>query len=64
VSSAINFSVTDRAGGLDKFIAIVIAFSRLSLQDNGILHNLHDGRMFRDNENLPISNLGPSVAAN
>jgi len=57
VSSAINFSVTDRAGGLDKFIAIVIAFSRLSLQDNGILHNLHDGRMFRDNENLPISNL-------
>ena len=57
VSSAINFSVTDRAGGLDKFIAIVIAFSRLSLRDNGILHNLHDGNLFRDNENLPVSNL-------
>ena len=57
ISSAINFSVTDCAGGLDKFIAIVIAFSRLSLQDNGILHNLHDGNLFRDNENLPISDL-------
>ena len=57
VSSAINFSVTDRASGLDKFIAIVIAFSRLSLRDNGILHNLHDGKLFRDNGNLPISNL-------
>ena len=57
VSSAINFSVTDRAGGMDKFIAIVIAFSRLSLRDNGILHNLHDGKLFRDNENLPVSNL-------
>jgi len=57
VSSAINFSMTDRTGGLDKFIAIVIAFSRLSLGDSGILHNLHDGRLFRDNENLPVSNL-------
>ena len=57
VSSAINFSVTDREGGLDKFIAIVIAFSRLSLRDNGILHNLHNGKLFRDNENLPISDL-------
>jgi len=57
VSSAINFSVTDREGGLDKFIAIVIAFSRLSLRDNGILHNLHNGKLFRDNQNLPISDL-------
>jgi len=58
LSSVINFSVTTvRAGGLDKFIAIVIAFSRLSLRDNGILHNLHGGKLFRDNQNLPISNL-------
>ena len=57
MSSAINFSATDRAGGLDRFIAIIIAFSRLSLRDNGILHNLHNGKLFRDNENLPISNL-------
>ena len=57
VSSAIDFSPSDHTDGLDKFIAIVIAFSRLSLRDNGILHNLHDGKLFRDNENLPTSNL-------
>ena len=57
VSSAINFSVTDPEEGVDKFIAIVIALSRLSLRDNGILHNLHNGRLFRDNENLPTSRL-------
>jgi len=57
VSSAINFSASDRTGGLDKFIAIVIAFGRLSLRDNGILHNLHDSKLFRDNGNLPTSKL-------
>ena len=55
VSSAISFSPNDSTDGLDKFIAIVIAFSRLSLRDSGILHNLHDGKLFRDNENLPTS---------
>ena len=58
VSSAINFSTSDRTGGLDKFIAIVIAFSRLSLRDSGILRNLRDGELFRDNGNLPTSKLG------
>jgi len=53
VTSAINFSPSDRSGGLDRFIAIMIAFSRLSLGDSGILHNLHDGGLFRDNEDLP-----------
>ena len=37
VSSAINFSKGD---GLDKFIALIIAFSRLSFRENGILDNL------------------------
>ena len=55
VTSAINFSASDRTGGVEKFIAIVIAFSRLSLRDNGILHNLHDGKLFVDNEKLPIA---------
>jgi len=55
VSSAINFSIRDRTGGVDKFIAIVIAFSRLSLRDNGILHDLHDGKLFRDNGSLLTS---------
>jgi len=54
VTSAINFSPND-PNGSDKFIAIVIAFSRLSLGDSGILHNLHDGGLFRDNGYLPIS---------
>ena len=57
VSSAISFSAADRTGGLDKFIAILIAFSRLSLRDNGILHNLQGGRLFMDNENLPTCGL-------
>ena len=35
VSSAINFSKDD---GLDRFIAVIIAFRRLSLDQNGILH--------------------------
>jgi len=61
VSSAINFSASDRTGGLDRFIAIVIAFSRLSLRDNGILHNLHNGKLFRDNESLPTSKLAQGM---
>jgi hypothetical protein len=38
--------------GLDKFIAIVIAFGRLSLRDNGILHGLDERKLFSDNEKL------------
>ena len=60
VSSAINFSRKDEKG-LDKLIAIVIAFNRLTLRDSGILHDLRGGRLFRDNENLLISDL-PSGA--
>jgi hypothetical protein len=56
VSSGINFSQDD---GLDKFIAIVIAFGRLSLRDNGILHDLHDDKLFQDNGKLPTSDLLP-----
>ena len=37
VSSAINFSSGD---GLDRFIALVIAFHRLSLQQSGIMESL------------------------
>ena len=52
VSSAISFSAKSPEGGLDKFIAIVIAFGRLTLCDNGILHNPHDSELFNDNEKL------------
>ena len=56
VSSAINFSVGHQ--GVNKFIAIVIAFSKLSLRDNGILHDLPlCPKLFQDNEKLPKSNL-------
>jgi hypothetical protein len=48
VSSAINFSSRDKTGGLEKLIAIVIAFNRLSLPDNGIL----DGGIFQNNAKL------------
>ena len=41
VSSAIDFSGLDQADGLDMFIAIIIAFDRLSLKDNGILHGFN-----------------------
>ena len=61
VSSAIKFTARGWKDGLDKFIAIVIAFSRLSLRDNGILHNLHDGELFRDNEELVTSNFARGV---
>ena len=57
MSSAINFSSGNPAGGLDKFIAIVIAFGRLSLCNNGILHNLHDGELFQDSKQLLTSDL-------
>jgi len=60
VSSAINFSRKNEEG-LDKLIAIVIAFNRLTLRDSGILHDLRGGRLFRDNEKLLISDL-PSGA--
>ena len=52
VSSAISFSTNSTKDGLDKFIAIVIAFGRLTLCDNGILHNPHDSKLFSDNEKL------------
>ena len=58
VSSAINFSVGHPTDGVNKFIAIVIAFSRLSLRNSGILHDLPPGgRLFRDNEKLLKSKL-------
>lgn len=57
MSSAISFLATDSIGRLDKFVVVVIAFGRLSLRDNGTPHNLHDGKLFRANENLPTSNL-------
>ena len=69
VSSAINLSARDRTGGLDKFIAILIAFNRLSLRDYGILHDLHNGnlrdgnphddKLLQDNGNPLTSKLGP-----
>jgi hypothetical protein len=52
VTSALSFAKSEPTVGLDKFIAIVIAFGRLSLRDNGILHNLDNGELFRDNEKL------------
>ena len=42
VSSAINIGINGEAGRLDKLIAVVIAFSRFSLHDGGILQNPHD----------------------
>ena len=52
VSSAIAFSTFDGEDGLDKFIAILIAFNRLSLEDNGILHSLPTGPHFHDNDEV------------
>ena len=59
MSSAITFSAADDVEGLEKFIAIVIAFGRLSLRDNRILHDLGNGKLFHDNERLPKSKLPP-----
>ena len=61
VSSAISFSARDLTGGVEKFIAIVIAFSRLSLRDNGILHDLGDGELFADNEKLAVAKSSPRL---
>ena len=55
VSSAIGFSTADPEEGLDRFIAIVIASSRLSLSESGILHDLHNGKLFKISKNLPTS---------
>ena len=52
VSSAIDFGTNDTKDGLDKLIATVIAFSRLSLHESGILSN-------RGNRDLVISELTP-----
>ena len=62
VSSALSFAKDDETDRLKKFIAIVIAFGRLSLCDNGILHNLHNGKLFRDNEKLPTRRVSPGAA--
>ena len=59
VSSALSFSRSDPLGGLDKFIMIVIAFSQLSLSDIGILHDLDDDGLFRDNEKLVTRTVSP-----
>ena len=63
VSSAINFGKDDTTDGLDKMIAIVIGFSRLSLLDNGILHNLLGGRLLPENDKLVTSKFNPRVVA-
>ena len=55
VSSAISFSPRHPASEIEKFIAIVLAFSRLSLRDSGILHDIRGGRLFMDNRKLPTS---------
>jgi hypothetical protein len=55
VSSAIKFTLDSEGGGLDKLIAIMIAFTRLSLCDNGILHNLTGSKLFQDNQQLVTS---------
>ena len=62
VSSAIGFGKNGPKDGLDKLIAIVIAFSRLSLRENGILHNLLDGRLFQENEDVLTSKLSKNFA--
>ena len=41
VSPPISFLSSDHTNGLDKLIAIMIAFSKLSLRENDILHDLH-----------------------
>ena len=54
VSSAINFSNGD---GLDKFIAVVIAFRRLSYGQNGILDTLVNGNVdLLKSQNIPPEN--------
>ena len=55
VSSAVSFSTRHKDADVDKFIAVVIAFSQLSFCDSGILHNLQGTKLFADNEKLPTS---------
>ena len=55
VSSAIAFSTFDPEEGVDKFIAILIAFNRLSLRDNGILNMLPGGPQFMNNAEVMTS---------
>ena len=57
VSSAVSFSTRHETADVDKFIAVVIAFSQLSLCDSGILHNIQGTKLFADNEKLPTSKL-------
>ena len=52
MSSAITFSTFDEEDGLDKFIAIVMAFNQLPFEDNGILHVLLNGPHFKVNEKV------------
>jgi len=40
-------------GGLEKLIAIMIAFCRLTLCDNDILHDFHNGKLLRGNQKPP-----------
>lgn len=60
VSSGVDFSLHDRTGGLDKFIAIVIALGKLSLRDSGIHYEPHDNTLFPEKE-LPTSDLAPGA---
>ena len=57
VSSAISFSTRDSASEIEKFIAIVIAFSRLSLRDGGILDHLCNSQLLKNNMKLSTSNI-------
>ena len=61
VSSALSFSESDRTGGLEKFIAIMIAFCRLTLCDYGVLDNLHEGKILRGDQKLPTYGLPRGV---
>jgi len=57
-SSALSFPKNDSTGGLGKFIA----FGRLTLGDNGILHNLRNGKLLGDNEELVTCQRAPQGA--
>ena len=57
VSSAIDFSGKGSREGLDRFIAIMIAFGRLTLPENGILGNPRNDVLFQGNERLVKSKL-------
>ena len=60
VSSGISFSPLDRTGGLDKFIAIIIALGKLSLRDSGIHYEPHESTLLSDKK-LPTSGLAPGA---